>query len=338
MRQLRSYLILFAAIAGVSVATVALCKAQTSPAGPVQLVVAFPPGGVGDLVARIIADKLAGTLGQSVTVENRPGGTGAIGAQSIARAAPDGRTLLLGQTPEIVVHRALVGDVGYLANKDLQPVALVAVIPLVLAARSDAPYASVDELLKAARASPRGLLFGSGGPGTPGHLAGELLRSRTGARLSHVPFEGGGPALEGLLNRRVDFSFPVLLTALPQITAGQAKALAVTSAKRSPALPNVPTLSEAGVKDVDVSHWVGIFAPAGTPGEIVTKLNQAINQILAQPEVRDRLVGSGAEVTPMSADQFAGFVRSEASKYVLLITREFCSRPLYGGCVGFPTD
>jgi len=165
-----------------------------------------------------------------------------------------------------------------------------------------------------------------------------LHRQGAKTRLTHVPFEGGGPALEGLLNGRVDFYFPVLVTAMPQITAGQIKALAVTSQKRAPTLPNVPTLSEAGLKDIDVSHWIGIFAPGGTPPDVVTKLNKAVNDVLGQPEVRQRLVGQGADVRPMSADQFAAFVRAETNRYAALIREEMCARFWYGGCRGFVVD
>jgi tripartite-type tricarboxylate transporter receptor subunit TctC len=327
-----------AAVLLLALACVAPCQAQNRAERPVQLVVAFLPGGVGDIVARAISDKLSAALGRPVVVENRPGETGAIGVRSVARAAPDGDTLLVGQTTEIVVNRVLFGDLGYNPDNDLTAVAFVAESPLALATLSKAPYAGVDDLIKAARTDPRGLLFGSGGPGTPGHLAGELMRYYTKTRLTHVPFEGGGPALEGLLNGRVDFYFPVLVTAMPQITAGQIKALAVTSQKRAPVLPNVPTLAEAGLKDIDVSHWIGIFAPGGTPPAVVAKLNKAVDDVLKDPEVRQRLVGQGADIRPMSPEEFAAFVRSETNKYTVLIRHEMCARFWYGGCRGFVVD
>jgi tripartite-type tricarboxylate transporter receptor subunit TctC len=335
-RSSRSRAVMFAVIAAAAAAFQA--HAQTYPSRPIELVVAFLPGGVGDIVARAIADKLSAALGQAVTVENRPGLTGSAGTRSVVRAAPDGYTLLVGQTTEIVVNRALSGNLGYDPDRDLRPVALIADVPLALAVLSSAPYSSVGDVVNAARASSRGLLFGSGGPGTPGHLAGELLRYRTKARLTHVPFEGGGAALEGLLNSRVDFYFPVLVTVMPQIASGQVKALAVTSAKRAPTLPNVLTLAEAGIPNIDVSHWVGIFAPGGTAPEVVARLNRAVNDVLAQPEVRQRLTGQGADVRPMSIDQFTAFVKSETDKYALLIREEFCSRLWYGGCSGFIMD
>jgi len=325
-------------LAALAAAFASPCAAQTYPQRPVQLVVAFLPGGFGDIVARAIADKLSAALGQPVTVENRPGETGAIGVRSVARASPDGYTFLVGQTTEIVVNRVLFGDLGYDPDKDLRPVAFITESPLVLATQSSTPYATLDDLLKAARANPRGLLFGSGGPGTPGHLAGELLRYRAKTRLTHVPFEGGGPALEGLLNGRVDFYFPVLVTAMPDITAGRIKALAVTSQRRAPTLPTVPTLAESLVNDINVSHWAGIFAPGRTPTDVVEKLNKAVNDILAQPEVKQRLVGQGADVRAMSTEQFSAFVRSETDKYSSLIREEMCARFWYGGCSGFVVD
>jgi tripartite-type tricarboxylate transporter receptor subunit TctC len=301
-------------------------------------VVAFPPGGVGDIIARAVVDKLSAVLGQSATIENRPGLTGSAGTRSVVRSAPDGYTLLVGQTTEIVVNRALSSELGYNPERDLRPVAFLAESPLSLATLNSAPYATVDDVVKVARTGARGLLFGSGGPGTPGHLAGELLRYRTKTRLTHVPFEGGGAALEGLLNGRVDFYFPVLVTAMPQIASGQVKALAVTSAKRLSTLPNVPTLSEAGLKDINVSHWVGIFAPGGTPNDVVARLHKAVSDVLAQPEVRQRLVSQGADLRQMSTDQFADFVRAETDKYALLLREELCSRFWYGGCRGFVMD
>jgi tripartite-type tricarboxylate transporter receptor subunit TctC len=325
-------LAVFGAIAG---AMTFPALAQTYPAKPIQLVVAFPEGGVGDIVARTISEKLAGVLGQPVKVENRPGSGGLTGTLSVMRAAPDGYTLLAGQTTEIVVNRILAADLGQKPEKQLSPVALLAVMPLVLAVPASAPYSGVDDLIKAAGTTRRGLSFASGGPGTPGHLAAELLRVRTKSRLTHVPFEGGGPALEGLLQQRVDFYFPVLVTAMPQIKSGQIKALAISTAKRSPVLPNVPTLAESGIKDVDVAHWVGIFAPSGTPKEIVIKLNQAVNQVLSDAEVKEHLVSSGAQITPMSPEQFTDFLKSETDKYTTLIQTEFCSNLWYGGCGGF---
>ena len=310
-------------------------KAQTYRTGPVTLVIGNPAGGAGDIVAGAVSEKLAKALGQPVNIEYSSGASGAIGASKVAHAAPNGRTLLVGQTTEIVINRTLAREIGYDPESDFLPVALLATMPLALIVPSNAPYSTVEELLKAARSSPRGLSFASTGAGTPGHLAGELLRIRTGARLTHVPFDGGAQALNAVLNNRVDFHFQALPTAMPEVRAGKLKILALSSAQRSPAVPNVPTVEESGIKDFDVSLWAGIFAPRGTPNDVVTRLNQEIERILGQPDVKEFLMNAGAEVRPMSVPEFMSFVRSETDRYGTFIKQEFCSRLLYGGCGGF---
>jgi tripartite-type tricarboxylate transporter receptor subunit TctC len=311
--------------------------AQTYPSRPVELVVGYPQSGAGDIIARLIADRLGNVLGQPFHVENRPGSSGAIAAQTVAHAAPDGHTLLAGQTPEVAIIPTLVKDPGYDPRKDLQPIALAAVTPLALVVQNTAPFSTVSEMLKASRSSKRGQSFASAGPGTPSDLAGEMLRLRSQTRLTHVPLEGAGPALEALTDGRVDFCFSPLPVAMPYVTSGKLKMLALSSAKRSLAMPNVPTvMEETSAKGFDVTNWVGIFAPRGTSKPIVTRLNRAINQTLAEPDIRERLVNDGADITPMSADQFAGFVESEIGKYERLLVEEFCSRFWYGGCVSFP--
>jgi len=311
-------------------------KAQQYPERPLKLVVAYPAGGTGDLVTKAISDKLAAALGQPVTIEYLPGASGASGTQAVARATPDGYTLLMGQTVEIAVNPSLVKDLGYDPERDLQPVAMVAQVPVALVVPGNSPYATVPELLRASRGSRRGLLFASGGLGTTGHLAGELLRLRTSSRLVHVPFEGAAAASDGLLQGRVDFYFEPFPLALPQVKAGKSKMLAQASVRRAVAAPNVPTIAEqTGVRNFDVGAWVGVFAPRGTPTEVVSKLNRVINEVIAQPEVRDRLIAAGTEIEPMSVDQFASFVKAQIRKNAELLTEDFCSRVLYGGCIGF---
>ena len=310
-------------------------RAQNYPNGPVALVIGNPAGGAGDIVAGAISERLAKALGQPVNIEYRPGASGGLGAGSVARAAPDGRTLLLGQTTEIVINRALAREIGYDPKSDLLPVALLAFMPLALIVPSNAPYSTVEELVKASRSSPRGLSFASTGVGTPGHLAGELLRIRTNGRFTHVPFDGGAQALNAVLSNRVDFHFQALPTAMPDVRANKLKTLALSSARRSQAVPNVPTMEESGIKDFDVTLWAGIFAPSRTPNEVVSRLNREIEQILSQPDVKTSLIDAGAEVRPMSTAEFTSFVRSEANRYDLFVKQEFCSRLLYGGCGGF---
>jgi tripartite-type tricarboxylate transporter receptor subunit TctC len=309
--------------------------AQNYPSQPVQLVVAYPQGGTGEIVAQPLAEKLAAALGQPVKVEYRPGASGAVGAQSVARAAPDGYTVLVGQTGEIVINKHLVRNLGYNPDKDFQPIAFLAEIPLALVVRSATPYSSPNDLVAAARSSQRGLTFSSGGPGTTGQFAGELLRLRTGARLIHVPTDGAAAALKEVIDSRADFYFAPLPVALPHVKSGELKILAISAMKRSFVAADIPTMLERGFRYFNISAWVGLFAPRGTPADIVQRLNREVNLALAKPDIRERLLNEGADIMLTSSDQFADFVRSEAENYSSLIQEEFCSRFGYGGCWGY---
>jgi len=309
--------------------------AQAYPTKPVQLINPSAEGGAGDFVARAIAEKLAPVLGQPVTVENRPGASGITAARDVARAAPDGHTVLVGHTAELAILPHFVGNLGYDPQKDLQPVSLIAVFPLALIVKSSVQQTTLKDFLAQSRSSSRGLLFASSGPGTPGHLAGELLRLRTGARLTHVPYDGGGPAVRDVIAGRADFYFSSLAAALRPITSGELKALAVSTARRSSVLPNVPTVAESGIRDFDLGLWIGIFVPRGTPRDVVLRLNRALNELLAQPDLSEQVKREGGEIAPMSPEQFAAFVKSESVRYADLLQEEFCSRLLLGGCVGF---
>jgi tripartite-type tricarboxylate transporter receptor subunit TctC len=292
--------------------------AQTYPSGPVHLVVAYAAGGTGDVVARIVAPKLSIALGQSVVVENRAGASGAIGARSVVTAAPDGLTLLVGQTAEVAINQHWLKGLNYDPDKDLQPVALLAVVPLALVVPAKAPYSTMAEFLAALRTSK--LTFASAGTGTPGHFAGELLKAKTKANLTHVPYKGAGPALNDLIGGHVDLYFPGMPAAMPLLKSGLVKVLGVSSAKRSGIAPDVPAVAEtAGFKDFAFTLWQGIFAPHGTPADIVAKLNSEINKVLNDPDTRQRLVEAGADVEAMSVDQFRAFVDAESNKYLRII-------------------
>jgi tripartite-type tricarboxylate transporter receptor subunit TctC len=292
--------------------------AQTYPSSPVHLIVAYAAGGTGDVVARIVAPKLSVALGQSVIVENRAGASGAIGARSVAIANPDGLTLLIGQTAEVSINQHWVKNLSYDPDKDLQPVAMLAVVPLALVVPAKAPYSTMKEFLAALLKSK--LTFASAGTGTPGHFAGELLKAKTHADLTHVPYKGAGPALNDLIGGHVDLYFPGMPAAMPLLKGGLAKMLAVSSAKRSGIAPDVPTVAEsAGIKDFDFTLWAGVFAPHGTPAAIVARLNSEINKILDDADVRHKLVDAGADVEPMSVDQFRAFVNAESAKYARII-------------------
>jgi tripartite-type tricarboxylate transporter receptor subunit TctC len=309
--------------------------AQTFPSHPIQLVVAYPEGGTGEIVGRPLAEKLTTLLGQPVKLEYRPGASGAVGTQSVARAAPDGYTLLLGQTGELVINRYLVRNLGYDPERDFRPVALVARVPLALVVKADAPFGTVDGLVRAAKASSRGLSFSSGGPGTTGQFGGELLRLRSFARLNHVPSDGAAAALRAVTDGQVDFYFAPLPVALPELKAGKLKILAISLPRRSLALPTVPTMIESGYRGFTLSAWVAVLAPRSTPTEIVIRLNAAINDALAQPGLREKLIAAGTDVEPMSPQQAQEFIKAEATTYQDVITDEFCSRFGYGGCFGY---
>jgi tripartite-type tricarboxylate transporter receptor subunit TctC len=292
--------------------------AQTYPSRPVKLVVCYAAGGTGDIVGRLIGAKLAVTLGQSVVVENRPGASGAIGTKEVIDAAPDGHTVLVGQTGEIVINPHWTKDIGYDPDKDLMPIALAAVVPLALVVPASASYTTVAGMLQAAK--ERSLTFASAGSATPGRFAGEMLKVRTKTNLIHVPYGGAGPALNDLLGGHVDMFFSGFPAALPQVKAGALKLLAVSSHERSAAAPDVPTVAEAAaIPDFDFSLWAGFFARRGTPESIVVRLNTEINKILATDDIKQKLLQQGANVSPISIAQFGSFVKAESEKYRRLI-------------------
>ena len=291
---------------------------QPYPSRTITVIVPFSPGGTGDIVARVVAEKLAPALGQSVMVENRAGAAGTLGTRAVVAAAPDGHTLLLGQTGEIAIAPHWNKSAGYETSRDLQPIALATIVPLALVAPGKASYSSVAEMLKTA--SGKGLSFASAGAGTPGHFAGEVLKYRTKSNLAHVPYKGAAPALNDLLGGHVDFFFSGFPAAIPYVKAGNLKLLAVSSSRRSEVAPDVPTVAEAsGIAEFDITLWQGFFAPRGTPTEIVARLNGEINRILLQPDVKAKLLEAGADVRPLSVDQFAQFVTTEVTKFALII-------------------
>jgi tripartite-type tricarboxylate transporter receptor subunit TctC len=305
--------------ATLAVLLAAPAHAQSYPTQTVRIVVAYAPGGTGDIVARLIAVPLAAALGQNVVVENRAGATGAIGTQAVVSAAPDGHTLLLGQTGEISINEHWIRNLAYNTARDLQPVALASVVPLALVVSSSAPYPDMESFAKVL-ASKKPLTFASAGTGTPGHFAGEFLKLRTGANITHVPYKGAGPALNDLLGGHVDMYFPGFPAAMPHVKSGKMKILAVSSATRSSAAPQVPTVAEA-IKDknFDLTLWQGFFVPKATPKPIVDRLHTEINRILASPDMQTRLRDAGADVRLMSVAQFGDFIRAESDKYRTII-------------------
>ena len=293
--------------------------AQNYPTRTIQVIVAYSPGGTGDFVARTLQEKLSAALGQTVVVENRAGASGAIGAHSVTAAAPDGYTLLLGQTGEISINQHWLKGLNYDPDKELEPVALAAVVPLALVVPAKAPYSTIEDFLAALKSKPK-LTFASAGTGTPGFFAGELLKQRFDSNLTHVPYKGAGPALTDVIGGHVDFYFPGFPAAVPHVQAGNLKMLALSSATRSPTAPNVPTVAEVtGLKDYDFTLWAGFFAPRGTPQPIIDRLNKEINTILADPGIKARLESAGAIVRPMSVPEVKQFVQDESQKYLRVI-------------------
>ena len=299
--------------------TAASASAQTYPSRPVHLIVAYSAGGTGDVVARLISDKLGAALGQSVIVENRAGASGTIGARAVATAAPDGYTLLLGQTAEISINQYWLKDIGYNPDNDLQPIALAAVVPLALVVPAKAPYATIADYLKFLRAG-NATTFASAGTGTPGYFAGELLKLRTKSNMTHVPYKGAGPALNDLIGSHVDMYFPGFPAVTPHVKAGTLKLLAVSSAKRAPSAPEVPSVAESsGIKNFDFTLWGGVFAPRGTSPEIVNRLNAEINKILKSADTAKKFADLGADIHITTVDEFKTFVKEESAKYVGVI-------------------
>lgn len=316
--QRRRLLAAGAAAAGSSL--LRLAHAQSDyPAKPVTVIVPYAPGGQGDVFARLVGERLGRVLGQPMVVDNRPGATGALGARLVAKARGDGYTLLLGQTGEIAVNRSAMKNPGYDGLADFRPVALVGNAPLVLAAPASAPYNTLAEMLQLARSKPGSIAYASSGTATPGHLAAAALALGTKTEMTHVPYKGAGQAITDLIGGQVQFFFSSASAIMPHVKGGKVKALAVSSPRRLASLPNVPTVAEVAVPGFEFSLWGGYFAPKDTPDAIVHRLNEEINKVVAEPDLRARFEADGSAVAPMSTAAFGAFVRAEADKYARLV-------------------
>lgn len=290
--------------------------AEDYPVKPLRIVVGFPPGGINDIVARVVAEKLGQSLGQTVIVENRPGAGGTMGADWVAKSKPDGYTLLMGSVSNIAMAQSQYKALPYDPAKDFVPVVLVAAAPNVLVVNPEFPVQSVKDLIALARQKPGGINYASAGLGTSNHLTVELLQVMTGTTLNHVPYKGDAPGTADVVAGQVPVIFPTLPVALPFIKAGKLRPVAVSSAERSSLLPDVPTVAESGgLPEFEVSVWVGILAPAGTPKEIVSRLNAEIVKIVRVPNVRERLAGLGAEPVGDSPEHFSAYIKTELVKW-----------------------
>lgn len=304
---------------------VALCAAaggaqaaEVYPVRPIRMIVAYPPGGGTDQVGRVMADQLTQQLGQNVVVDNRGGATGNIGTELAARAVPDGYTLLMGNVAPNAVNVSLFRKLGFDPVRDFAPVSLVAITPNILVAHPSLPVKTVKELLALAKAKPGTLNFPSAGVGSSSHLAGELLKSLAKIDMVHVPFKGGGPALVAMISGEVQIMFATMPAAMPHVKSGKARAIAVTTAKRSQAMPELPTIAEAGVTGYEASTWYGLLAPAKTPKPVVDRLHAETVKILAGP-ARQRLEVQGFEPIGGTPAEFSTYIRSEIAKWAKVI-------------------
>ena len=287
---------------------------DTYPSRPVRMILPFPPGGGTDILGRMIAERLSAALGQPVVTENRGGAGGNVGAEAAARAAPDGYTIVL-VAPSLAISPTLYSRLNYDPVKDLAPVTLVATVPNVVVTHPSLNAATLKEFIALARAKPGGLNFGSGGAGTSNHLAGELFNTLAGTSLVHIPYKGVNLAMQDVLSGNVHFVVIGIPAAAPHIRSGKLRALAVIAPARSSALPDVPTIAEAGMPDFDVTTWYGVLAPAGTPRPIIARLNQELVKVMHSPELKDRLAASGTDPRTSTPEEFAAYIRQEIAKW-----------------------
>ena len=305
-----------AALALASVAGAA--HAQAWPSKPVSLVVPFPAGGTTDVLARALAERLSPAIGQPVIVENKPGAGATIGADYVAKAKADGHTLLIG-----AVHHTIASSVykklPYDFQKGFEPVTVIAMVPNVLVVNARTPAKNVNELVALIKAKPAEASYGSNGNGTAQHLIGTQFQQQTGTRLQHIPYKGSGPLATDLLGGQILMSFDTITPVLPHIKAGKLRPLAVTTAKRSPALPDVPTLQEAGLKDFDIGTWFGVLAPVGTPKPVLDRLSAEATKIIQSPDFRKRMDDTGAQHVGNSPAEMAAQIRSETDKFSVLV-------------------
>lgn len=290
-------------------------QAEGWPTRPIKFVVPFPPGGGNDIVARVVGERLSHSLGQSVVVENKPGAGGNIGAVQVARSAPDGYTYLIVPNGMMVVSQYLYAKLPFDPFKDFELVGLMGTLPTVLVVRPDVPANSVQELIALAKSKPDALSYGSGGVGTPHHLAAELFKSMTGASMVHIPYNGAMQALNDLLGGRTQVMFAPVNNVIAYIRNGKLRALGVCIDKRLPSLPSVPTVAEAGVPGFQVENWIGLVAPAGTPKNIISAMNREIAKILSEPGVRERFAALGMEPHTTTPEQMEAMIRADMLRW-----------------------
>ena len=309
----------FLAFALAACCALAQAADEEYPSRTVRILVPFAPGGSTDVVARILADKLGADLKQSFVVENRAGASGNIGADVVAKAPPDGHTLLMGTTGVLAINKYLFSNMAFDPERDLVPVSYTSLITNILVVNPQVPARTVPELIRLAQSTPGALTFASSGPGSSTHLSGELFKSLAGVNILHVPYKGSSQALVDVIAGQVTMLFDNAPSSMPFIQEGKLRAIAVTSLKRLPNLPDVPTIDEAGVKGYESLSWSGIMAPAGTPKPVIDKLNAAIDRALRLPDVRQKFAALGIEAVGGPPEAFARHIRAESEKWGKLV-------------------
>lgn len=318
MRTVRSHCVIGAVIVALASVTTSL-YAQTYPNKPIRFVVPYSAGGTSDIIARIIGQRLSERMGQQVVIDNRPGAGGNLGSDLVAKAMPEGYTILMGNVATHAINPSLYAKMPYDAVRDFSPVTLVADVPTVLVVPLSVPAKSVQQLITLAKKTPGALNFASAGTGTTQHLAGELFKTMAGINIVHIPYKGGGPAVTDLIGGQVSLMFPNIPLVLPYIKSGRLKALAVASSKRSSVLPDVPTVSESGLSGLEVATWFGVLGPAGVLKEVVMRLHDEIVGIVGSSETKERLTGIGADIVTSSPDEFSAYIKAEIAKWAKVI-------------------
>jgi len=310
------------AFAGLVLALVAgAVLAQQWPSKPIKWVVPFAPGGTTDILARTIGEKLSVTLGQPIIVDNKPGAGGGVGADQVAKSPADGYTIMGGTISTHAINASLYSNLPYDPVRDFAPITLIVRVPNMLVVNPELPAKDVRELIALLKASPGKYSFASSGNGTSQHLSGELFKTMTGVEMQHIPYRGSPPALADVVGGQVAMTFDNITTAWPLVKGGKLRALAVTTAKRSPIAPDVPTLAESGLPGYEIGSWQGVFAPAGVSTEIVKRLNTEIVRIINAPDVRQKLVDMGAEPAPNTPEEFAAMVKAEVAKWADVVRK-----------------
>jgi len=310
------------AFAGLVLALVAgAAAAQQWPSKPIKWVVPFAPGGTTDILARTIGEKLSVTLGQPIIVDNKPGAGGGVGADQVAKSPADGYTIMGGTISTHAINASLYSNLPYDPVRDFAPITLIVRVPNMLVVNPELPAKDVRELIALLKASPGKYSFASSGNGTSQHLSGELFKTMTGVEMQHIPYRGSPPALADVVGGQVAMTFDNITTAWPLVKGGKLRALAVTTAKRSPIAPDVPTLAESGLPGYEIGSWQGVFAPAGVSTEIVKRLNTEIVRIINAPDVRQKLVDMGAEPAPNTPEEFAAMVKAEVAKWADVVRK-----------------